>query len=99
MARKRRRWGFSTDEVDEELYLLDGESEPAAVRAPAASVDEAGLLDVLANGQVVGWKPIPWGSNYSFVVSLGRGGEGEALAVYKPRRGEVPLWDFPEGTL
>ncbi|MGH9003612.1 MAG: SCO1664 family protein [Acidimicrobiia bacterium] len=23
----------------------------------------------------------------------------EALAVYKPRRGERPLWDFPEGTL
>ena len=21
------------------------------------------------------------------------------LAVYKPRRGEMPLWDFPEGTL
>jgi uncharacterized repeat protein (TIGR03843 family) len=21
------------------------------------------------------------------------------LAVYKPRRGEIPLWDFPEGTL
>ena len=21
------------------------------------------------------------------------------LAVYKPRRGEAPLWDFPNGTL
>jgi uncharacterized repeat protein (TIGR03843 family) len=24
---------------------------------------------------------------------------GEDLAVYKPRRGEAPLWDFPAGTL
>ena len=24
---------------------------------------------------------------------------GQALAIYKPRRGEAPLWDFPPGTL
>lgn len=28
-----------------------------------------------------------------------RHGEMEGLAVYKPRRGETPLWDFPDGTL
>lgn len=26
-------------------------------------------------------------------------GTGEQLVVYKPRRGETPLWDFPPGTL
>ena len=26
-------------------------------------------------------------------------GEDEVLAVYKPRKGETPLWDFPDGTL
>ena len=26
-------------------------------------------------------------------------GEDELLAVYKPRKGETPLWDFPDGTL
>jgi hypothetical protein len=25
--------------------------------------------------------------------------EGELLAIYKPQRGERPLWDFPRGTL
>jgi hypothetical protein len=38
---------------------------------------------------------LPNASNHTFLV---RGGDG-ALAVYKPRRGETPLWDFPEGTL
>jgi hypothetical protein len=40
----------------------------------------------------------PEGSNYTFVVELecdGRSGYG----VYKPQRGEAPLWDFPSGTL
>lgn len=39
-----------------------------------------------------------WGSNYTFLVSV----EHEAvqfLAIYKPRVGERPLWDFPDGTL
>src|SRR5438128_8637141 len=99
MARRRRRWDVPGD--DEELYLLDGGSAPAELRVPAEqpTFGDPGLLDVLANGTVVGYKPIPWGSNYSFVVSLMREGAPEALAVYKPRRGEVPLWDFPDGTL
>jgi hypothetical protein len=36
-------------------------------------------------------------SNHTLLVRLGR--DGEAYAVYKPRRGERPLWDFPAGTL
>jgi uncharacterized repeat protein (TIGR03843 family) len=41
---------------------------------------------------------LPWSSNSTF---LGRVIEGdqEALVVYKPIRGERPLWDFPRGTL
>lgn len=38
-------------------------------------------------------------SNYTFLVRLCGAAGGEALAVYKPRRGESPLWDFPDGTL
>lgn len=37
-------------------------------------------------------------SNYTFAATVARG-DDRALAVYKPRRGERPLWDFPEGTL
>ena len=42
---------------------------------------------------------IPWSSNYTFAVKLKLEGEPETIAVYKPKRGETPLWDFPSGTL
>jgi hypothetical protein len=41
---------------------------------------------------------IPWGSNYTFRVTL-RLTDCAGLGVYKPQRGERPLWDFPSGTL
>jgi uncharacterized repeat protein (TIGR03843 family) len=59
----------------------------------------AAAHDLLCNGRVVSHELIPWGSNYTFLAALSHGDEPEALAVYKPRRGEAPLWDFPDGTL
>jgi hypothetical protein len=41
---------------------------------------------------------MPNASNYTFLARIPDGGEG-ALVIYKPRAGETPLWDFPEGTL
>jgi hypothetical protein len=38
------------------------------------------------------------GSNYTFLVTVHHAGH-EFPAVYKPLRGEQPLWDFPENTL
>ncbi|HSA99095.1 MAG TPA: hypothetical protein VLE49_00485, partial [Anaerolineales bacterium] len=38
------------------------------------------------------------GSNYTFLVAVQYQDE-EYHAVYKPMRGEQPLWDFPENTL
>ena len=38
------------------------------------------------------------GSNYTFLVNIQHDGE-ELQAVYKPSRGEQPLWDFPDQTL
>jgi hypothetical protein len=41
---------------------------------------------------------LPGASNYTFLAEVT--GDGHAApVVYKPRRGEMPLWDFPEGTL
>jgi hypothetical protein len=37
-------------------------------------------------------------SNYTFLARLGDGAL-QMLAVYKPARGESPLWDFPPDTL
>lgn len=39
-----------------------------------------------------------FGSNYTFLVTVYHEGS-EYPAVYKPTRGEQPLWDFPENTL
>ena len=39
-----------------------------------------------------------FGSNYTFLVTVKYEGN-EYPAVYKPLRGEQPLWDFPENTL
>ena len=39
-----------------------------------------------------------FGSNYTFLVTVQHEGK-EYPAVYKPLRGEQPLWDFPENTL
>ena len=37
-------------------------------------------------------------SNYTYLVRLSGSGPDQ-LAIYKPSRGEAPLWDFPAGTL
>ncbi len=44
-------------------------------------------------------RPLWYSSNYVYLVEL-CGAEGATFgAVYKPQRGEAPLWDFPTGTL
>ena len=55
-------------------------------------------LRLLGEGRLRSLGLLPAASNYTFLVEVSDGGS-RALAVYKPRRGEVPLWDFPEGTL
>jgi uncharacterized repeat protein (TIGR03843 family) len=39
-----------------------------------------------------------FGSNYTFLVTV-QHNDVAFLAIYKPRDGETPLWDFPDGTL
>ncbi len=52
----------------------------------------------LAEGDLELLGRIPWASNATLLASV-RHRELEGLAVYKPVRGERPLWDFPPGTL
>lgn len=56
------------------------------------------LLMLLQEGQLEIQGLLPNGSNYTFLAFAARG-ERRTLAVYKPTRGEQPLWDFPEETL
>jgi phosphoinositide 3-/4-kinase-like protein len=57
-----------------------------------------GAVGLLRSGEIEVLGHLPYASNYTFLARVS--GEGrEMLAVYKPRRGERPLWDFPPGTL
>lgn len=56
------------------------------------------ILGLLQNGQIELQGLLPYGSNYTFLVSVSDG-QQKAFAVYKPISGEQPLWDFPPDTL
>ena len=58
--------------------------------------DHVDPLAILASGDVEVLGRMPWSSNATFLVTV-RDGEDEARAIYKPHRGERPLWDFPSG--
>jgi hypothetical protein len=78
------------------LELRDDAGGDEQTPAPLTK-DEA--IDFLRDAKFVASRLIPWGSNYSFAVAL-EGEHGDSrLAIYKPREGEAPLYDFPEGTL
>ena len=55
-------------------------------------------MSLLDDGDVDVLGRMPWSSNATFLVNL-TDGDAETLAIYKPQRGERPLWDFPRGTL
>jgi uncharacterized repeat protein (TIGR03843 family) len=55
-------------------------------------------ITLLTSGTIDVEGLVPWGSNYTFLATIHNGAR-ETLAIYKPSRGERPLWDFPDGTL
>ena len=62
--------------------------------APSPTPD----VRILAEGEMEILGLMPRASNYTFLAKVALG-EEERHAVYKPRDGEAPLWDFPDGTL
>ncbi|MEO0563153.1 MAG: SCO1664 family protein [Chloroflexota bacterium] len=57
------------------------------------------VLTVLADGTMqTTHGMMRYSSNYTFLVTMEKG-EVCLPAIYKPRKGERPLWDFPHGTL
>jgi hypothetical protein len=61
-------------------------------------VDSPETLALLETGELEVLGLLPRASNFTFLARVS-GGEEQTLAVYKPRSGEAPLWDFPEGSL
>jgi uncharacterized repeat protein (TIGR03843 family) len=68
---------------------------PAEAGSPAAAVAD---LEALATGELVTCGLLAGASNHTLLMQVGDA-EAERFAVYKPRSGERPLWDFPRGTL
>lgn len=58
----------------------------------------AAILEMLEQGQLNMEGLVPWGSNYTFLIHIDHE-KGQIDAIYKPSRGERPLWDFARGTL
>jgi hypothetical protein len=56
------------------------------------------ILRLLSEGQIEIEGLIPWSSNATLLVTI-HDDEFSTLGVYKPQRGERPLWDFAYGTL
>ena len=56
----------------------------------------AAAAEVLTRGELTVKGRLPWSSNATLLVEATLNG-ATALGVYKPERGERPLWDFPSG--
>jgi uncharacterized repeat protein (TIGR03843 family) len=69
-------------------------SDPAGSPSPHGTEE---LLADLPTLEVLGL--LHGSSNYTFLARLEPHPPDGLLAVYKPARGESPLWDFEEGTL
>jgi uncharacterized repeat protein (TIGR03843 family) len=57
---------------------------------------ETDVREVLTRGELTVKGRLPWSSNATFLVEAVLE-DATALGVYKPARGERPLWDFPAG--
>lgn len=64
----------------------------------AALPAKEAILAALREGEVTVQGQFLSGSNYTFMAQVVHEDQ-ELTAVYKPVRGEQPLWDFPSGTL
>ena len=54
------------------------------------------MKELLRRGEIEVKGRMPWSSNGTYLVHLCLGDE-EGAAIYKPHRGERPLWDYPSG--
>ncbi len=93
MARshKRQRGGGNGKVRPDEAALLSASSDLLAEPREAS--------DLLRQAEITGYQVVPSGTNYTFVVLLSTDGRQPFLGIYKPRKGENPLWDYPDGTL
>jgi uncharacterized repeat protein (TIGR03843 family) len=59
-------------------------------------MDDALVATLLHHGEVEVLGRMPWSSNATYLCEVSCG-DDVLRAIYKPRQGERPLWDFPSG--
>lgn len=72
------------------------DEQPATDTPGAVEIER--ILSLLAEGDIELLGLLPGSSNYTFLAQVSDD-KLKTLAIYKPQRGERPLWDFPDGTL
>jgi uncharacterized repeat protein (TIGR03843 family) len=78
--------------------VASAESDTEDASPPERAIERDRAIQLLADGQMTVLGQVLASSNYAFLARV-EDDELSALAIYKPRRGEVPLWDFAQGTL
>jgi uncharacterized repeat protein (TIGR03843 family) len=76
---------------DDDRDVDDDIDSPFRERPP---IETARALELLALGDITVVGRMPWSSNATFLVDIEHAGLC-AQGIYKPARGERPLWDFP----
>ena len=61
-------------------------------------LENPSVLRVLQSGEITIKGEFVWGSNYTFLAEICQG-SAKLMGVYKPSKGERPLWDFPAASL
>ncbi len=72
-----------------------GQRQPGGNWSP----DEPRVATWLTRAEVERVELVPSGSNYVFAAFLRDDEGGQGIGIYKPLRGEAPLYDFPDGSL
>lgn len=82
------------------MPALWGAHGPDRTRLPPGELTSPTMPDpvraLLEDGEIDVEGRMPWSSNGTFLVQV-RLDDAWTRAIYKPRRGERPLWDFPAG--
>lgn len=78
--------------------MLEPSAKDCAHPWPRSGPEHDHLVAALSDGALHLAGLIPWSSNYTFLGDV-TAGDRTIRVVYKPIRGEQPLWDFPRNTL
>lgn len=83
-----------------EPLRLAAPADPTVSKAWRLKMSFEETIEILKRGKIGELRLVPWGSNYTFIAPLCDERTGDEYAViYKPMRGEAPLWDFTSHTL